>query len=185
MLFRSAPSSLVLCAGASQRELVERGVRELAFCRTRLFGSAPEALRGALRAVVALEVNGSPGDVAISVLGIPPDRTVVPWEDATIGGLAATSRLDTPTMRRLDARLGPLWPPGPFALAAAAAEAAAAIFGRSHRMLTCFVAPDDSNGRRERAVARPIHLGPRGLTVPELPALAPRARVAFNNARLL
>jgi malate dehydrogenase len=182
---RTAPSSIVLCAGASQRELVERGVREVHFPRTRLFGSAPEALRAALRAVIALEVDGSPRDVSLSVLGIPPDQTVVPWEDVTIGGLAAASRLDEPTMRRIAARVGPLWPPGPAALAAAGAEAVSALFGRSHRELACFVAPDDSSGRRERAVALPVRVGPPGLTISELPALEPRARVAFNNARLL
>jgi hypothetical protein len=85
--------------------------------------------------VIALEVNGSPRDVSLSVLGIPPDQTVVPWEDVTIGGLAAASRLDEPTMRRIAARVGPLWPPGPAALAAAGAEAVSALFGRSHREL--------------------------------------------------
>src|ERR1700688_1046986 len=51
--------NVVLCAGASQRELIERGVRELRFARERLFGSAPEALAAAVRAIVALETNGS------------------------------------------------------------------------------------------------------------------------------
>ena len=69
----SAPRRL--CAGASQRELVERGVRELHFARERLFGSAPEALAGAARALVALELDGSPRDVALSVLGVPPSRS--------------------------------------------------------------------------------------------------------------
>ena len=43
-LRRTAERSVVICAGAAQRELVERGVRELGFARERLFGSAPEAL---------------------------------------------------------------------------------------------------------------------------------------------
>src|SRR5712671_8088369 len=38
-----APTALVVCAGALQRELVERGVRELHMPRARLLGSAPEA----------------------------------------------------------------------------------------------------------------------------------------------
>ena len=143
MISRLAASSFVLCAGASQRELVERGVREIQLLRTRLCGSAPEALAGAIRSIVALEARSSPRDVAVSVVGVPPDRVVVLWENATIGGLSATSLLDEPTRRRLAARVGPLWPPGPYTLAAAATEAIAAFLGRSYRTLSCFAAPDD------------------------------------------
>lgn len=182
---RLAASSVVLCAGASQRELVERGVREVQIGRTRLFGSAPEALAGAIRAIVALEANTSPRDVAVGVVGMPPDRAVVLWEDATIGGLSATSVLDEPTRRRLAARVAPLWPPGPYSLAAAAAEAAAAILGRSHRTLSCFVAPDDSGGRRARAVAWPVRLDAAGVTTLPMPGLSTSAQVALDTAMLL
>src|SRR4029453_7635745 len=48
-------SAIVLCAGASQRELVERGVREHRYSSQRLFGSAPEALAPALRALIGLQ----------------------------------------------------------------------------------------------------------------------------------
>src|SRR6185436_7348799 len=94
-----ARQSIVLCAGASHRGLVERGVRELGFGRTRLFGSAPEALAAAVRMLVALETDGSARDVALTALGVPPRQTVVPWEDATIGGFAATTVLDEPARR--------------------------------------------------------------------------------------
>src|SRR5687768_7424277 len=77
-----AAKALVLCAGATQRELVDRAVRELRFARSRIVGSAPEALAGAVRALVALEVDGAPRDVALTVLGVPPAHAVVPWEDA-------------------------------------------------------------------------------------------------------
>src|SRR5580698_10598102 len=39
-----ASRSVILCAGASQRELVDGGVRELNIAPGRLFGTAPEAL---------------------------------------------------------------------------------------------------------------------------------------------
>jgi len=42
-----ASGAVILCAGASARELIDRGVRELKIPRARLFGSAPEALRAA------------------------------------------------------------------------------------------------------------------------------------------
>jgi malate dehydrogenase len=177
-----AGQSLVLCAGASQRDLVERGVRELGFPRQRLIGSAPEALAAGLQALLALETNGSPRDVASTVLGVPPHRTVVPWQTVTIGGFSAADVLDEPARRRIEARLGPLWPPGAHALAWAAAEVVAALRGISRRTLSCFVAPDDSAGRRERAGALPVRLGPAGVAGIELHALDPRTRTALESA---
>jgi hypothetical protein len=177
--------SVVLCAGASQRELIERGVRELRFARERLFGSAPEALAAAVRAMVALETSGSPSDVALTVLGVPPSQVVVPWEQATIGGFAATRILDERARRRLAARVAPLWPPGPYALAWAAAKAAGAVLGRSRRTMSGFIAPDDSNGRRARTAALPLRLGETGVLGDELPPLSVHDRVALDNAMLL
>ena len=97
---RLGESPVVLCAGTSQREIVERGVRALGLSRSSIFGSAPEALASAVRAIVALESNASPADVALTVLGVPPSQVVVPWEDVTIGGFAATRVLDASARRR-------------------------------------------------------------------------------------
>src|SRR5438105_2535587 len=132
-----AAGAVLLCAGASCRETIERGVRELHLSRTRLFGSAPEALAAAARAIVALETRGSPRDVALSLAGVPPSQIVVPWDDATIGGFAATRVLDEPARRRIAARLPALWPPGPYALASAAAHVVEIMSGRSRRIASC------------------------------------------------
>jgi malate dehydrogenase len=180
-----APRAVVLCAGASQRELVDRGVRELHVKRRQLFGSAPEALAAAARAIVALEADGSPADVALTVLGVPPSRIVIPWEEATIGGFRATRVLGEPARRRIAARLPALWPPGPYALAAAAAKAIEALIGSSRRLSTCFVAPDDAAGARSRTVALPVRLGPTGIVEVVLPELSGQARVALDNAAML
>jgi malate/lactate dehydrogenase len=182
---RLARASIVVCAGAGQRDLVERGVRELGFRRDRLFGSAPEALASALRALVALEANGSSKDVALAVFGVPPAQAVVAWDDATIGGIAATRLLDEPTRRRLASRVALVWPPGPYALATAAAAAVSALAGRSRRRLSCFVAPDDGQGRRDRACALPVKLDARGITDVQMPPLGASAQVALDNARML
>ena len=182
---RMAAGSVVICAGASQRELTERGVVELGFQRSRLFGTAPEALASAIRALVALEVNGSVKDVALGVVGAPPAHIVVNWEDAAIAGFAATNMIDEPARRRLAARVAPLWPPGPYALAAAAAEAASAIAGRSRRTLSCFVAPDAATGRKTRTSALPVRLGEEGIVRVEDPPLSVNARVALETAMLL
>jgi malate dehydrogenase len=180
-----AANAVIVCAGASQRELVDRGVGELRMTRARLFGSAPEALAGAARAIVALETNGSPGDVALTILGMPPRHIVIPWEDATIGGFSVTRMLDEPSRRRIAAKLPALWPPGPYALATAAVKAIDAMLGRSRRLSSCFVAPDHSAGARTRTAAMPARLGPSGIVEVVVPELSAHDRVALDNAMLL
>jgi len=184
-LAQLASRSIVMCAGADGRELVERGVRELHYRREALLGSAPEALVASVRALVALQTNGSVRDVALTVLGMPPGHAVVNWDDATIGGFAATRVLNEPTLRRLSAHVAPLWPPGPHALAHAAAEAVGAICGVSRRAVSCFIAPDDRAGRRARCIALPVRLGLSGVTFVEEPTLSVAGRIALDNAMLL
>jgi malate dehydrogenase len=179
---RLSPEAIVICAGAGHRELVERGTREAGWSRSSIFGSAPEALAGALRALVALELNGSAGDVALAVLGVPPAHIVVPWEEATIGGLAAMRALDEPARRRLVGRVAPLWPVGSYALATAAEAAVEAIVSASPRRFSAFVAPDDSKGRRYRATALPVSLGASGIDRVVMPVLNAHDRVALDNA---
>ena len=181
-LRNAAGSSVLICAGASQREVVHRGVVELGFARRQLFGTAPEALAGALRAIVAIEADGSPRDVTLTVLGVPPDQTVIPWDEGTIGGFAATSVLDQTTRRRIAARVGPLWPPGPIALAAAAAKAIEAVLSGSRLTISAFVAPDHSAGQRFKSAALPVRLGPDGVTPVEHVRLSAHERVALENA---
>lgn len=181
-LSQLAQAAIVLCAGASQRELVERGVCDQRHSSHRLFGSAPEALAAALRSLIALETNGSANDVALTVLGIPPQQAVIPWQTVTIAGFAATDVLSEPVRRRIEARLAPLWPPGPHALATAAADAVASMASESRRTFSCFVGPADARERRYRAVALPVRLGLDGATRMELPELGPRARVALDSA---
>jgi malate dehydrogenase len=184
-LSAAAPRSAIVCAGALQRELVDRGVRELRLSRNRLFGSAPEALAGGARALVALALNASPRDVALTVLGVPPAHIVVPWEDVAVGGFAITRLLDEPTRRGVAARVKALWPPGPHALAAAAAKALEVMAGRSLRLVTGFVAPDLSSVARARTAAVPMRLGPSGLIDVAIPALSVVERVALDNAMQL
>ena len=184
-LTRTAADAIIVCAGASQRELVERGVGELRIAGARLLGSAPEALAGGARALVALARNGSPRDVSLSVLGVPPDHTVIPWADATMGGFALTRLIDEPSRRRLAARVNALWPPGPYALAAAAAMAVECMAGRSRRMTCCFVAPElfaEGAGTRARTGAMPVRLGPGGIVEVVMPSLSAAESVALDTA---
>jgi malate dehydrogenase len=181
-LAQTAPDAIVVCAGASYRELVERGVRELRIDRRRLFGSAPEALAAGARALVALAANGSPREVALSVLGVPPSHTVIPWKDATIGGVALNRQMDEPSRRRLAARIAALWPPGPYALASAAAAVVEAMAGRSRRVATCFVAADTASGTRARTAALPVRFNACGIASILQPSLSVVEQVALDNA---
>jgi malate dehydrogenase len=181
-LSRSAPRAVLLCAGATHRGIVERGVRERSIGRARLFGSAPEALAGGARALAALAVNGSPRDVSLSVLGVPPDQTVIPWHDATLAGFALTRRLDEPSRRLLAARVAALWPPGPYALATAAAIVIDAVAERTRRLTSCFVAPDASSGVQARTAALPVRLGRAGIVEVVMPSLSVAERIALENA---
>ncbi|MGH9142568.1 MAG: lactate/malate family dehydrogenase [Vicinamibacterales bacterium] len=184
-LSQTAARAAIVCAGPSQHELVERGVGELRLSRTRLFGSAPESLAAAARALVALAVNGSPRDVALSVLGLPPEHTVIPWADATVAGLSLTRLVDEQTRRQLAMRVSALWPTGPYALAAAVTTVVEAMTGRSRRIVSSFVAPDFSAGRRARTTAMPVRLGASGIVEIVSPSLSNVEQVALDNAMML
>lgn len=182
---RAGAATLIVCAGANHRILVERAVREEKIARARIIGSAPEGLVAGVRALTALEADRSPRDVALTVLGVPPQHAVVPWEDATIGGLAATRLLDEPARRRIAARMPHLWPPGPYTLAAAASRAVTGLLGRSRETLSAYVAPDDTLGVKARAGAMPVRLGVGGVERVERPVLSVHDQVALDNALLL
>ncbi len=180
-----ASSAVILCAGASQRELVDRGVRELHLSRVRVFGSAPEAFANGARALVALAVNGSPRDIALSVLGVPPAHLVIPWDSATAAGRSLSLALVEPARRQLAARIGAMWPPGPYALASAATAVIESMQGRSRRLTSCFVAPDSTAGTRTKTAALPVRLNVSGIAEVVLPSLSVVEQIALDNAMML
>ena len=184
-LAQTAPKAVLVCAGASQREVVDRAVRELHLDRKRIFGTASEALTAGGRALCALAINGSPRDVALSIVGNPPEHIVILWESAAVGGVALTSIVDEPARRRLQARIAASWPPGAYALACAAAAAIDVICGRSRRTLTCFIGPDTSAGVRARTVAMPLKLAASGIVEVLEPALSAAEQTALDNAMML
>jgi len=184
-LSQLSTESIIVCAGAGHRELVEDATREGLRTRQRILGSAPEAAASALKALVALEANGSPNDVSITVLGVPPDQFVVPWEDATINGTPLARVLSDVASRRLRRQAELIWPPGPLALAGAACRVVEGILGGMRQRVSAFVAPDDSQGRRTRAAALPVYLGCDGIERIDPPALTVHDRVALENAMVL
>ena len=176
------PSAMILCAGARHLALVERGVREGGLDRLRMFGSAPEALRSAVVSMTALEGGCTPVDISLTVVGRPPQQSIVPWEDASIAGRRATDVLSPPAITRLDGRLIRLWPPGPFTLASAATRVLAAAAKRNHHTVCAFVAVTREEGDRGRVGMLPVRLNARGIATVLTPTLSTRDRVRLDTA---
>jgi malate dehydrogenase len=172
----------LLCAGASQAGLIEKLVTEAGVSRARVFGSAPEALRSAVVAITALEANAAPVDVSLSVLGKPPHQVIVPWDEAAISGRSATNVLSAAQLARLDARIARLWPPGPYALAAAATHLIRSALTRSPRVHAAMVAAVRDEGAPGRAAMMPVTLNTTGIATLVEPALSTRDRVRFDTA---
>lgn len=175
------PRVAVIAAGAAHASLIALNAREGLLPRLRVLGSAPEALVAAARTMVALEMNASPDDVALSVAGLPPSGFVVGWSEATIGGAAIGRVLPPPTLRRLAARVARVWPPGPAALASAAARVVETMVTGSRRQATCFVALDGELGQRIGVSALPVRLGARGVESVDAPALSAGERTLLEN----
>lgn len=172
----------IVCAGAGHGSIVEKAVNEAGLPRFRVFGSAPEALRSAVVAVTAAEAGAAPSDISLSVLGRPPQQIIVPWDEASIGGRCATNVLSAAQLARLDARIARLWPPGPYALAAAAAAVLRSAFTRSPRVHAALVAMTRGEGRPGRAAMLPVTLDPSGITALVPPSLSTRDRVRLATA---
>jgi len=192
----------IVCAGTSQAWLLAHAASELSIPRTHIVGSAPHALVSALRALVALELNGSAQDVSLTLAGTPPDELVVPWHAASSQGATLDRLLDHATLRRLDAKMRYLWPPGPYALASAASRFVEALIAGSPRTFCGFVATRTDAGAyqsgaaggasganmasgfatgTDRVVALPMRLDAHTGAHPlDMPALTAMQRVALS-----
>jgi malate dehydrogenase len=171
----------IVFAGAAQRELIGRSAGELNINRPRLIGSAPLALEAAVRAIVAVLLDSSGVEVALRVFGVPPGAAVVAWEEATAAGLPLSAQLPAHQIAAIDARLRSLWPPGPYALASAAARVVEALVGRSRRSFSCFV-PLERGPLRGAVVAMPVELGLGGTKRVIEPVLSRQELTRLENA---
>jgi malate dehydrogenase len=178
-LERAGNRAPILCAGATQRDLIRKSVDELHVSRARMLGSAPFALESALRALAGIVIDGSGTEVSLRVVGTPPHGAVVAWEEATAFGQPLSSQMPAHEIARLSARIPSLWPPGPYALAAAAARVIEAIVNGSRRRFSCFVTVGT---RRGTVCAMPVQLGPSGVTQVHEPSLTRQERTLVENA---
>ena len=180
-LTRAGSRAPIVCAGASQRDLVAKAVTDLHLARELVLGSAPFALESALRAMAGLALDGSAVEVGLRVVGVPPRGAVVAWEEATAYGQPLASQMPAHVIAGLAARIPGLWPPGPYALATAAARVVEALALGSRRRFSCFVAMD-AGPLRAAVGSMPVALGPRGVERVHEPALTPQEKTALANA---
>jgi malate dehydrogenase len=185
MLTRIAPylgHAPVVFAGASQADLLGRAATETMLSQAALIGSSPEGLVSALKAIVSIEAECSPAEVILTVLGVPPSGFVVPWGEASIGGYAMTRVLSQVQLSRIEARAARLWPPGPYALGAAAAVVVAGILSGSRRSVSVLTQLAGEFGVKGRVGVLPARLGPRGIAETRVPELDTRQRVQLQVA---
>lgn len=172
--------AVLICAGAGHRPLMQRGFAELRLSRRRLLGSAPEALAGAARTLVALEARAASPQVALCVMGSPPEKIVVPWTDASIAGNSAVSMLTAAQLHRVERQVRGMWPQGPGTLGTAAAVIAEAVVRGSRSLFSAFVSLDRDNGTAAPVCAWPVAVGPAGIERIATPALTSRDRVVVD-----
>ena len=185
MLARLAPSleeAPIVFAGVEQAELIAHSWREMRTPRERLIGSSPEALVSALAAIVAVEARCSAGEVNLTVVGVPPRGFVVPWSEASIGGYALDRVLAPVQRTRIEARAARVWPPGPYALGAAAARVTEAVRLSSRRSFSVLTPFGGELGLRDRVGALPAQLASYGIAHIRVPTLSPRERVQLETA---
>lgn len=172
----------IVFAGAKPFWLMEAAHRELKVPAARLAASAPIAFEGALRALTALAVDRSAVDVQLRAFGRPPGHFVIAWSAATSAGTPLERVLPPPARLSIADRAKSLWPPGPTALASAAARAAEAFVFGSRRDLTCAVIGDGTAVPRGVAAAVPVELARGRVVKAHRPVLSSREQVEFDNA---
>jgi malate dehydrogenase len=174
--------SPVVCAGPSQSSMLLAAAREAHFRPDRLIGSAPEALSGAVKSMVAIEAECSPTEIGLTVLGAPPRGFVIPWSDASIGGYALQHVLTQVQLARIEGRVAHLWPPGPHALGLAAARVTEALVSSSRRTFSVLTVLNGQFGARGVVGVLPAILSKQGIVTTRVPTLSTRERVQVENA---
>jgi malate dehydrogenase len=170
----------IVFAGASHAELLSRLAGETQIRRERLIGSSTDALVSALTAIVAMEAGCSPREVMLTALGAPPNGFVVPWSEASIGGYAIQRVLSQVQLRRVEARVARLWPPGPYALGAAAARVTDAILSNSRQSFSIITQLEGEFGLKRRPGTLPARLAAGGIARVRVPELGTREHVRLQ-----
>ena len=145
-----------------------------------IVGSAATAVHSGLRALIALEVNGSGVDIAAAVVGRPPAFTVG-WTSATLAGSLLSAAMPAHRMLAVSETLKKLWPPKPHAIGAATATVVEGLLTNSRRQIYATTVLNGEYGERGVAAMLPLELGNRRVMRRIEPTLSGQERVEFLN----
>jgi malate dehydrogenase len=152
----AAGSGILLEAEAWGGRLVAGAVRA-GLPQERVLGSSPLATAGALQAALADALLVKASAVALTVMGRPPERTILPRGSATVGGIPVERIAPLAERRALQAVARSTR--GPVALATAAARVLHAVFASASSVLPVFAALQGEYGHRGVVLAVPARLG--------------------------
>jgi malate dehydrogenase len=179
-LVRAGSKSPMVFAGTKHTWLMEAAVREAGVSPHTIAGSAAGAMHSGLRALVALEVNGSGTDVAIAVVGRAPSFTIG-WTSATLGGSLLSIAMPPHRMIAVSNTLKKLWPPKPQAIGAATAAVVEGLLFGARRLTYATTVLDGEYGERGIATTLPLRLGNGRVMERVEPSLSGQERVEFLN----
>jgi malate dehydrogenase len=180
-LIAAGATAPLVFAGPNQTWLMEATVRELGVSADRVVGTAAAALTGAVRALVALETNGSGADVALTVTGRPP-AFVIAWSSAIVGGSLVTDRVPPHRLMAISNQLKGLWPTRPYAIATATAPVVEGLLTGTRAEVPATVVVDREFDVRHGAVLLRVSLGRGRVLAHYMPALSQQERIEFMNA---
>jgi malate dehydrogenase len=177
-LVRAGSTSPIVFAGPKQMWLMEAVVREAGVAPDTIVGSAAGAIHSGLRALVALEVNGSGADIAAAVVGRAPSFTVG-WTSATLGGSLLSVAMPAHRMLAVSDTLKKLWPPKPQAIGVATAAIVEGLLFGARRLIYATTVLTGEYGERGVATMLPLELGNRRVLKRIDPSLSGQERVEF------
>ena len=179
-LVRAGTTAPLVFAGPKQTWLMEAAVREAGVPANRIVGSASSAVHSGVRALAALELNGSGVDVSIALVGRAPGFTIG-WTSATFGGSALTGLIAPHRMAAISEMLRKIWPPKPQAIGAATAQIVEGLLAGSRRHLFATTVLEGEYGERGVATMLPLELGDRKIIRRIEPSLSSQEKVEFLN----
>jgi malate dehydrogenase len=182
-LVRAGSTAPIVCAGPKQVWLMEAAVREAGIHADRIVGSAASAVQSSVRALAALELNGSGVDVSVSVVGRAPGFTVG-WTSATYAGSLLTGQIRAHRLLAISDMIKKMWPPRPQTIGAATAMVVEGLLTHSRRHVhatTVLGGAVGGDGDRGVATMMPLELGEKQVLRRIEPSLSTQERVEFLN----
>ncbi len=179
-LVRAGSTAPLVFAGPGQVWLMEAAVREAGVLPNRIVGSASAAVHSGVRALAALELNGTGVDVSIALVGRAPGFTIG-WTSATFGGSLLAGQIAPHRMIAISEMLKKIWPPKPQAIGAATAQIVEGLLAGSRRHLYATTVLEGEYGERGVAAMLPLELGDRRVIRRIEPSLSSQERVELLN----